>query len=290
MPGKNEPGGWQIAINTLQVKVSLAGDRVAMHATISPLRKSTTDQALEKLATRVQADVKGLPLNVSLAGNPVVTREHLLLRDWGRFQSPLGDWEECPYRRQLPPAFGAPGLGADAEPAWHKLFQDGQLPMAVAPLGRHQPWQHSLLGSSPRNAWQPTAAAGGDYVIDGAALSGEGGKHEGFGVAGGRGGLRSHGRGLAAAAAGASKGAPQGYEEGSKRQKPMLVGLIDQSIVNWCATSVPLTCSSGKHAFYWKMRKESLLLSEAFRTASGAGKDGGVRAAYTALLHVLWLF
>ena len=95
----------------------------------------------------MQADVKGLPLNVSLAGNPVVTREHLLLRDWGRFQSPLGEWEECPYRRQLPPAFGAPGLGAGAEPAWHELFQVGQL------RWRLPPWAPISPGSTP--CWAP---------------------------------------------------------------------------------------------------------------------------------------
>jgi len=53
------------------------------------------------------ADVKGLQLNVSLAGEPAVTPAHLVLHDWGRFQSPHGSWEECPYRR-APPRGGRP--------------------------------------------------------------------------------------------------------------------------------------------------------------------------------------
>lgn len=35
-------------------------------------------------------DVKGLELNISLAGDPVVTPEALVIRDWGRFQNPGG--------------------------------------------------------------------------------------------------------------------------------------------------------------------------------------------------------
>ncbi|CAL8464093.1 g3628 [Coccomyxa elongata] len=48
-------------------------------------------------------DVKGLELNISLAGNPLVTPEALVIRDWGRFQNPggqsSGPTEECPYKR-----------------------------------------------------------------------------------------------------------------------------------------------------------------------------------------------
>lgn len=44
-------------------------------------------------------DVKGLQLNTSMDGNPAVNAEQLLVQDWGRFQSPTGAWQECPYRR-----------------------------------------------------------------------------------------------------------------------------------------------------------------------------------------------
>ncbi|CAL5226835.1 g9699 [Coccomyxa viridis] len=44
-------------------------------------------------------DVKGLELNISLAGDPLVTQDALVIRDWGQFQSPGSGWEECPYRR-----------------------------------------------------------------------------------------------------------------------------------------------------------------------------------------------
>lgn len=35
-------------------------------------------------------DVKGMELNISLAGDPIVTPEALTIRDWGRFQNPSG--------------------------------------------------------------------------------------------------------------------------------------------------------------------------------------------------------
>ena len=35
-------------------------------------------------------NVKGLELNISLAGDPLVTPEALVIRDWGRFQNPGG--------------------------------------------------------------------------------------------------------------------------------------------------------------------------------------------------------
>jgi hypothetical protein len=50
-------------------------------------------------------DVKGLELNISLAGDPEVTPDALIVSDWGRFQNPSGggsssaSWEGCPYRR-----------------------------------------------------------------------------------------------------------------------------------------------------------------------------------------------
>ena len=44
-------------------------------------------------------DVKGLELNISLAGSPQISEEKLVVRDWGRFQSPSGQWQECPYKR-----------------------------------------------------------------------------------------------------------------------------------------------------------------------------------------------
>ena len=39
------------------------------------------------------------------AGDPLVTPDALIVRDWGRFQSPGAGWEECPYRRST--AFGS---------------------------------------------------------------------------------------------------------------------------------------------------------------------------------------
>ena len=47
-------------------------------------------------------DVKGLQLNTSMDGDPAVSAQQLLVRDWGRFQSPQGSWEECPYKRAAP--------------------------------------------------------------------------------------------------------------------------------------------------------------------------------------------
>ena len=42
---------------------------------------------------------------MSSAGDPLVTPGALVVRDWGRFQSPGAGWEECPYRRST--AFGS---------------------------------------------------------------------------------------------------------------------------------------------------------------------------------------
>lgn len=35
-------------------------------------------------------EVKGLQLNVSLAADPAVSKDRLVVRDWGRFQNPDG--------------------------------------------------------------------------------------------------------------------------------------------------------------------------------------------------------
>lgn len=47
-------------------------------------------------------DVQGLQLNTSMDGNPLITALEMSVQDWGRFQSPGGAWEECPYRRIAP--------------------------------------------------------------------------------------------------------------------------------------------------------------------------------------------
>ena len=47
-------------------------------------------------------DVKGLELNTSMVGDPEVTAAQLAVRDWGRFQSPSGTREECPFKRVSP--------------------------------------------------------------------------------------------------------------------------------------------------------------------------------------------
>ena len=47
-------------------------------------------------------DVQGLQLNTSMDGNPLITALEMSVQDWGRFQSPGGAWEECPYRRVAP--------------------------------------------------------------------------------------------------------------------------------------------------------------------------------------------
>ena len=44
-------------------------------------------------------------LAVLSAGDPLVTPDALVVKDWGRFQSPGAGWEECPYGRSI--AFGS---------------------------------------------------------------------------------------------------------------------------------------------------------------------------------------
>ena len=61
----------------------------------------------------VVVDIQGLHLNTSMDGNPLITPLQMSVQDWGRFQSPGGAWEECPYRRVAPQ--GAPGSNATAE-------------------------------------------------------------------------------------------------------------------------------------------------------------------------------
>ncbi|KAK9795589.1 hypothetical protein WJX73_000211 [Symbiochloris irregularis] len=60
------------------------------------------NQVLAGVPTTV--DVKGLQLNTSMQGDPGVTAQQLVVQDWGRFQSPSGAWEECPYKRTIAPA------------------------------------------------------------------------------------------------------------------------------------------------------------------------------------------
>ncbi len=149
------------------------------------------------------ADVKGLQLNVSLAGEPAVTPAHLVLHDWGRFQSPHGSWEECPYRR-APPRGAPPGgvAAGDAGRPWRFLF-----PGRAAPQGA---------------AAARSAARGAPGVTD-----------EGGGPAeGARAGQRAGRAGTARTLAEQAPGHPI---EGGKRRGAMLTGLIDQSIVNWFA-------------------------------------------------------
>ena len=49
------------------------------------------DGLLAGLPTTV--DVKGLQLNVSLATDPSVSADELIIQDWGRFQNPEDRWQ-----------------------------------------------------------------------------------------------------------------------------------------------------------------------------------------------------
>ena len=197
------------------------------------------------------ADVKGLQLNVSLAGDPEVTPAHLLLRDWGRFQSPRGSYQECPYRRRLPPA--APGLaermpgaceGYNAGAAWHSLWRGAGEGSAMQ--------GHAAAGSPPEGT---------------SALSGAGVGGGNRGVAPGEhdagGGLSGPGRVLAGAA-GLHAGAT-GRLEVSRKREAMLAGIIDQSIVNWCAVrpSIPMQIKH-QHFFQHVHVIEAVSEKEAF--------------------------
>ena len=60
-------------------------------------------------------DVQGLQLNTSMDGNPLITALEMSVQDWGRFQSPGGAWEECPYRRVAPQG-SHQGRGGSSQP------------------------------------------------------------------------------------------------------------------------------------------------------------------------------
>ena len=173
------------------------------------------------------ADVKGLQLNVSLAGDPEVTPARLLLRDWGRFQSPRGGFQECPYRRRLPPgALGSVGLLTGAS--------DDQLDEGA-------PWHHLWREAGESGAVQGGAAAGRPPEEVGAL---QGGGAGGAGVleaaAEGQDASRDMG-GPGRVLAGAMR-LPEGLTEGlevGRKHEAMLAGIIDQSIANWCAIFGP---------------------------------------------------
>ena len=176
------------------------------------------------------ADVKGLQLNVSLAGDPEVTPARLLLRDWGRFQSPRGAFQECPYRRRLPPgALGAAGLltgashdGLDEGASWHYLWREA---------GERGAVQGGAAAGAPLeevNALQGARAGGtGAGVLEAAPKGQDAGRD-----------LGGPGRVLAGAAR-LHGGFSEGLEAGRKHEA-MLAGIIDQSIANWCAVFASL--------------------------------------------------
>ena len=115
------------------------------------------------------ADVKGLQLNVSLAGDPEVTSARLLLRDWGRFQSPRGAFQECPYRRRLPPGtLGSAGGGGRRITGWARCRGALALPVAGGWCGRRSAaqrgsWQPARGGGRPseRQCWKPERSCAG---------------------------------------------------------------------------------------------------------------------------------
>ena len=177
------------------------------------------------------ADVRGLQLNVSLAGDPEVTPARLLLRDWGRFQSPRGAFQECPYRRRLPPGAAGPA-GLMTGGASH----DG--------LDAGAPWQYLWQEAGAGGAAQGGAAAG-SLPEEASALQGGGARGRSVG------GLDAAGEGQDASRdaggpgrvlAGATRlpeGSTEGLEVGGKHEA-MLAGIIDQSIANWCAIFAPI--------------------------------------------------
>lgn len=176
------------------------------------------------------ADVKGLQLNVSLAGDPEVTPAHLLLRDWGRFQSPRGAFQECPYRRRLPP--GAPGLaglmtgashdGLDAGTPWHYLWREAGEGGAMR--------GGAAAGSPPEEvgALQGGGAGGTSVAVLEAAPEAQDASRD----------VGGPGRVLAGATQ-LPEGSTEGLRVGGKHEA-MLAGIIDQSIANWCAVFAPI--------------------------------------------------
>ena len=197
----------------------------------APLRAQVTARIPDegnKLAGGIPtvADVKGLQLNVSLAGDPEVTPARLLLRDWGRFQSPRGAFQECPYRRRLPP--GAPGLAGPMTGTAHEGLDAGA------------PWRSLWREAGAGGALQGDAAAGSPSgeasALQGAGIGGTSGSvleaaHEGQDASRDLGGP---GRVLAGEIR-LRKGFTERLEV-SQRREAMLAGIIDQSIVNWCVT------------------------------------------------------
>ena len=170
-------------------------------------------------------DVKGLELNISLAGDPLVTADALVVRDWGRFQSP----------------FAALPLRAALQQAWPPQVGDGTGGWQAREEA-HQGQARSMGGSRMGDGAEVWPVAGGGRGGDmekGAAsgLLGQGSVGSGQGLAGGGQGSLGrweecpYRRALSEAALMETLGL-----RFPSNKEPMIVGTIDQSIANWWVT------------------------------------------------------
>ncbi|KAK9814626.1 hypothetical protein WJX72_008927 [[Myrmecia] bisecta] len=108
----------EVAFGNLDVEISDSGLAWLLNVIISiaqgPIKDATTRQVAHVITNQlpkevnklllgvpITVDVKGFQLNTSMAGDPLVSAANLQVSDWGRFQSPAGIWEECPYKRLI---------------------------------------------------------------------------------------------------------------------------------------------------------------------------------------------
>jgi hypothetical protein len=169
-------------------------------------------------------DVKGLELNISLAGDPLVRADSLVIRDWGRFQSPF---------RAAAAAWDVPALAG-----------------AAAGM-REQQEQGSSVEAQPHAVSAEVLREVGEErrVLGAVRWDDEAGLEDSLGVAGGN---RGRGQGAVASGQGslgdwkecpyrralseeALLGATAHGGGFARNKDPMIVGIIDQSIANWCA-------------------------------------------------------
>ena len=177
-------------------------------------------------------DVKGLELNISLAGDPLVAADALVVRDWGRFQSPFAETGTQSLIRRGPGAAAGAAAAAVAE-------------------GREE--AEALGGVRAAPAHGASDAAGSDQAhVDGRIEEEVWGSGSGVGTAGAAAGNWEecpYRRALSDAVLGGalSGGGGEGNRGGNTTADPMIIGLVDQSITNWCGlcparAARPLLC------------------------------------------------
>ena len=104
---------------------------------INDIRKKRHEVTLQWVMQGVPTvvDVQGLQLNTSMDGNPLITALEMSVQDWGRFQSPGGAWEECPYRRVAPQG-SHQGRGSSLQPHGSHGGRGGPVQLPERPLRR----------------------------------------------------------------------------------------------------------------------------------------------------------